>query len=192
MRSNKIFTVNFKIGEKLRFVFMLAGIIVLLPFALGSEDLQITSYYPVYYGSYDNIIVSDFMQLGGTALNDRTEVGNLSSGIVGIEAFKNDAYFIADNVMRIGTESADDEINFATGNLIRKFCVWTSWSGTGTQCADLDDGVSRWQPIMLGKYISIGTFHTYYNSIGEHSGTGLGKHVGMNNRVLCCRLDAGR
>jgi hypothetical protein len=191
MKTQKTFTINFIPGKKLSFVFIFLGIIFLLPFSLGSESLEVRTYYPLPYGSYHNVVASDYMQIGGTDMVNRTRIGNMSDGFRGIETIENDAYLIADNNIEIDTTTADMMIDIANEDSEGKLmglCRWISWSFGDTQCSNLSGGVQRWQPIMLGRRISPNNFETYYNTQAEHAGGG-GHHYVLHNRVLCCRIE---
>jgi len=189
MNTKKTLVINFNPGVKIKFALIFLGVSVLLPLALGSESLEVKTYYPAPYGSYNTITASDYMELGGTTVENRIKIGNLPYETSGIETLENDAYLISDNGnnLTIATISVNNMINLAGSKLIN-LCVWTVI--TDPQCRNLQGGVRKWQPVMMG--IKVGSsYRTYYNRTAPPPGLYRNPiyHMGLHDKVLCCRLE---
>jgi hypothetical protein len=192
--KEKILTINFTaISKKIHFLLIFAGAVILLPMALGSEDLEVKTYYPFPYVSYDNFTVTDEMTLGSNIFAERIRLGNITQGsrnFQGIES-NGDLYLQSVNAINIASNIQLDvpPNNPKRVSILGRFCRWRSWNGHGNQCLGMRGGLKRWQPVILAYQKSGNSYRTYYNSAAENPTRKVSLNFhSSNGRVLCCRI----
>jgi hypothetical protein len=191
--KEKILTINFGLlNRKLQFLLIFLGAVILLPMVLGSEDLEVRTYYPFPYGSYHNITASDYMMLGGDDnWQDRMIVGNIEQTVPvvrnfqGIESARN-VYLQSALAVNIGSNIQLDVPG--KSSVLGRFCVWTRRANP--QCSNMKNGVKKWQPVMLARRVSANNYRTYYNKVDQNSQFNFTEHNHPSlGRVLCCRVE---
>lgn len=198
--KDKTLTINFGLlNKKLHFLLIFLGAVILLPMVLGSEDLEVRTFYPFHYASYHNATVRDSLMLAGDDnWQYRMLVGNIeqTAPVVrtfqGIESARN-LYLQSSWAVNIVSNIQLDVPG--KSSILDRFCVWTTI--INPQCSNMKGGVQKWQPVMLAHRINPtngqvtpNSYWTYYNTSAQNAEFNYNQNTHPSQgRVLCCRAE---
>lgn len=191
MSRKKTITINLTGNKKAGFLLMFLGAVIFLPMALDSQSLEVRTYYPYPYASYNNITVTDLLTLGDYDYDERIRVGNIIQGTRNFRGIESNGDLYLQSVWAVNI-AGDIQLSVPGRDaVLGRFCRWKPWNGSGTQCAaGLRGGVQKWQPVMLAYRVSTNSYRTYYNTITQNNDRRyqLNNHA-TRGRVLCCRIE---